>query len=153
MKGTVNRKGNKIYHVKGWRDHAKVRLNAEEGDKCFRSVLDAELFLEFEKATITLSTDELVTRMDSAGVPCAKVNTFDEVLNDPRVTHRESIIEYDHPHAGRLRQARPAAIFAGEPNGVRRPSPTLGQHTDELLASVGCSDVDIAALRVAGAID
>ncbi len=135
-----------------------LEIDAPLEDPRFRTLSDrfanyAELFLEFEKATITLSTDELVTRMDSAGVPCAKVNTFDEVLNDPRVTHRESIIEYDHPHAGRLRQARPAAIFAGEPNGVRRPSPTLGQHTGELLASVGCSAVDIAALREAGAID
>ena len=43
IKGNVNRKGNKIYHVKGWRDHAKVRLNSEEGDTCFRSVMDAEM--------------------------------------------------------------------------------------------------------------
>jgi len=43
IKGNVNRKGNKIYHVKGWRDHAKVKLKAEEGDQCFRSVFDAEM--------------------------------------------------------------------------------------------------------------
>ena len=43
VKGNVNRKGDRIYHVKGWRDHAKVRLKPEEGDKCFQSVLDAEL--------------------------------------------------------------------------------------------------------------
>jgi len=43
IKGNVNRKGNKIYHIKGWRDHAKVRLKAEEGDQCFRSVFDAEM--------------------------------------------------------------------------------------------------------------
>ena len=42
-KGNVNRKGNKIYHVKGWRDHAKVKLKAEAGDQCFRSVFDAEM--------------------------------------------------------------------------------------------------------------
>jgi endonuclease YncB( thermonuclease family) len=43
VKGNVNRKGNKIYHVKGWRDHAEVRLKAEEGDQCFQSVFDAEM--------------------------------------------------------------------------------------------------------------
>ncbi len=43
IKGNVNRKGIKIYHVKGWRDHAKVKLKTEEGDQCFRSVFDAEM--------------------------------------------------------------------------------------------------------------
>jgi endonuclease YncB( thermonuclease family) len=43
VKGNVNRKGDRIYHVKGWRDHAKVRLKPEGGDTCFQAVLDAEL--------------------------------------------------------------------------------------------------------------
>ena len=43
VKGKVNRKGRKIYHVKGWRDHAKVRLKQEEGDVCFQTVMDAEI--------------------------------------------------------------------------------------------------------------
>ena len=42
IKGNVNRKGNKIYHVKGWRDHTNVRLKADEGDKCFQTVSEAE---------------------------------------------------------------------------------------------------------------
>lgn len=112
----------------------------------------AALFAEFERGTVKMRSADLVARMDKAGVPCAKVNTLDEVVVDERVTHRASIIEYDHPQGGRMRQARPAAIFGGEPNGLRRPSPTLGQHTDELLAAVGCSPEDIAALRAAGVI-
>ena len=43
VKGNVNRKGDRIYHAKGWRDHAKVRLKPEEGDICFQTILDAEL--------------------------------------------------------------------------------------------------------------
>ena len=43
VKGNVNRKGNKIYHVKGWRVHGKVRLNSEEGDRCFLTVEEALL--------------------------------------------------------------------------------------------------------------
>ncbi len=111
-----------------------------------------ELFREFEVGTQRLSTAEVVKRMDAHGVPCAKVNTFDEVIGDPRVTHDSSIIEYEHPQGGRLRQARPAAVFDGERLGVRSPSPALGEHTDELLASVGCSAAEISALRSAGAI-
>jgi endonuclease YncB( thermonuclease family) len=43
VKGNVNRKGDGIYHVKGGRDHAKVKLKPDEGDICFQTVSDAEL--------------------------------------------------------------------------------------------------------------
>ena len=112
----------------------------------------AELFEEFAKGACKLSTEEVVVRMDREGVPCARVNTFDDVIADPRVNCRNSIIEYDHPSGGRLRQARPAAIFGDEPNGVRRPSPMLGEHTDELLREAGCTAAQIAELHAAGAV-
>jgi len=112
----------------------------------------AALFEAFEQASVNFTSDDIVRRMDAAGVPCAKVNTLEQVLDDPRVTHGNSLIEYDHPDAGRVRQSRPAAIFDGEPNGVRMPSPALGQHTEEILRSVGCADALIAQLRAAKAI-
>ena len=136
---------------------AALGLTEPLSDPRFRTLSDrfanyAALFGEFAKGASALSTAEVVERMDKGGVPCAKVNTLDDVITDPRVTHRDSIMEFEHPHAGRLRQARPAAIFDGVPNGVRRPSPLLGEHTDELLAAAGCSAADIAALRAAGAV-
>ncbi len=112
----------------------------------------AELFDEFAKGAIELSTAEIVQRMDAEGVPCARVNTLDDVLTDERCTHADGIIEYEHPTAGRLRQARPAAVFNGEINTVRRPAPGLGEHTNELLREVDCSAEEIAALRAAGAV-
>lgn len=131
-------------------------LPALRADPRFQTIGDRfthyeALLAEFEVGTRRLSTAEVVARMDAHGVPCAKVNTFDEVLCDPRVTHGGSIIEYDHPQAGRLRQARPPAIFDGERLGVRRPAPALGQDTDELLAAVGCTPAEIKALRDARA--
>mgnify|MGYP005809723317 CR=1 FL=1 len=111
-----------------------------------------DLLVAFEARTRALTTAEVVARMDREGVPCGKVNTLDEVIEDPRVRHAGSLIEYEDPRGGRVRQTRPAAVFAGEPCTVRRPAPALGQHTDEVLRSVGCSAADIAALRAAGAI-
>lgn len=49
----------------------------------------------------------------------------------------------------RARQPRPAAIFAGEPCEVRLPAPALGQHTDEVFASLGHGAETLAALREA----
>ncbi|MDA0822372.1 MAG: thermonuclease family protein [Proteobacteria bacterium] len=42
VKGNVNGKGDRIYHVKGWRDHSKVRLKPEEGDICFQTTAEAD---------------------------------------------------------------------------------------------------------------
>lgn len=134
-----------------------LKITAPLDNPKFKTLADrfahyAELFVEFEKGSMNLSSAEMVARMDAEGVPCAKVNTLDDVIDDPRVTHRDSIIEYDHPDAGRLRQARAPAIFAGEQCTIRRPAPRLGEHTDEVLRSVGCSDEQLAAFREAQAI-
>ncbi len=111
-----------------------------------------ELLREAEQRTIGFTRDDLVARMEEAGVPCGRLNTFEEAIEDPRVKHAGSIVEYTHPAGGRMRQARPAAIFDGVPCEVRRPSPALGEHTDEVLASVGCSSAHIAELRAAGVV-
>lgn len=123
----------------------------------FRTVADRfanahALMDEFRKRTVRFPTDDLVVRMQRAQVPCAKVNDFEDVIADPRVTHRGSIIEYDHPLGGRVRQPRPAAIFAGDPCGVRLPAPALGEHTDEVFADLGYGAGELTALRGAGVL-
>lgn len=110
------------------------------------------LLAAFEPVVLTMASEALIARLEREDVPCAKVNTLEEVFDDPRVTHGASIIEYTDPRAGRLRQARAPAIFDGEPLTVRLPAPALGEHTDELLRSVGCSDDALVTLRRSGAI-
>ncbi len=110
------------------------------------------LLAEFEPAVAHRQSAELIENLEREDVPCAKVNTYEEVFDDPRVTHGASIIEYVHPRAGRMRQARAPAIFNGEPLDVRLPAPALGEHTDEVLRSVGCSDDALVTLRQSGAI-
>lgn len=134
-------------------------LNLEEllDDSRFNSVAErfvnySELLIEVEKKTINLNTEDLVESLERSGVPCGRINSCDQVLQDPQVLHSGSILEFNHPAGGRMRQARPPAVFDGEPNGVRLPSPELGEHTDEILRSVGCSDEELATLREAGII-
>ncbi len=112
----------------------------------------SQMLTEFKTAAKKFSTADLVAQLEKADVPCAKVNRLDEVADDPRVQHGNSVIEYEHPRGGRIRQARAPAIFDGERLGVRRHAPALGEHTVELLQSVGCSSDDIDAWQRAGTI-
>ena len=63
-----------------------------------------------------------------------------------------TVVETDHPQAGRLRQARPAARFSKTPPGIRSGGPRLGEHTREILQALGYGGADIEALRAAGVI-
>ena len=82
-----------------------------------------------------MKRDELLERLELEGVPCAPVLTRSEMRNHPQLATNETLIEYDHPIAGRLRQARNPAVFLGTPVGKVTPAPSLGEHTDQVLGA------------------
>jgi crotonobetainyl-CoA:carnitine CoA-transferase CaiB-like acyl-CoA transferase len=96
---------------------------------------------------------EWLDRLTKADVPCAPVLTRNQVIRHPHVAAMEIVEEIEHPAAGRLRQARPAARFSGTPAGIRLPAPALAEHTDAILAELGYSGPQIAELRAHGAFD
>jgi crotonobetainyl-CoA:carnitine CoA-transferase CaiB-like acyl-CoA transferase len=96
---------------------------------------------------------EWLERLTRADVPCAPVLTRSEVIRHPHVEAMGIVEEVEHPQAGRLRQARNAARFSGTPASIRRPAPTLGEHTNEILSELGYSAGEIAELRGAGAMN
>ncbi len=95
---------------------------------------------------------EWLDRLTREDVPCAPVLTRNEVIRHPHVKAMAIVEEYEHPKAGRLRQARNAACFSKTPAAIRLPAPGLGEHTDEILAEAGYSATEIAELRAQGAL-
>jgi len=100
----------------------------------------------------TDTTANWLKRLDAEQVPCAPILERHELLTDPQIAANELIEEVDHPHAGRIRHTRPAARFDRTAARIRGFAPTLGQHTDEVLAEIGLQEPELAALRAKGTI-
>ena len=90
--------------------------------------------LELTQSIVSQSDrDVLLAALEAAGVPCAPVLTRREMRTHPQLAANGTLFEYDHPKAGRLRQARNPAQFYGTPAQNTRPAPELGEHTEEVL--------------------
>ena len=100
----------------------------------------------------TRSADEWLEALDAEGVPCAPVLTRSQAVEHPQMQASGIIVESEHPHAGRLRQARNAAVFEGAPMQVRHGAPLLGQHTAEVLAELGYAESEVGEFVEAGVV-
>lgn len=78
------------------------------------------------------TADEVVNLVRGAGLPCAKVATIDEVVEDPQVRHREMLVEIDHPTVGRFPMHGLNIHYSHSRQKIRRPPPLLGQHNAEV---------------------
>ena len=77
---------------------------------------------------------------------------FDEVLEGPYAQERGMVMELDHPLEGRVRQLASPFRLSDTPPTFRRFAPVLGEHTAEVLQSIGYSETEISELENAGVV-
>jgi crotonobetainyl-CoA:carnitine CoA-transferase CaiB-like acyl-CoA transferase len=85
-------------------------------------------------------------RLIDADAPCGQVNSIADVTAHPQLAHRDMLQEVQTPY-GPVRLAGSAFRMAHGTGGLDRPIALPGEHTDEVLASIGYDDQAIAALR------
>jgi crotonobetainyl-CoA:carnitine CoA-transferase CaiB-like acyl-CoA transferase len=99
------------------------------------------------------TSSEVVEVLDQAEVPCTKVRGIPEVVADPQVIHRNQIVTMQHGVAGPVPMQGLAVHMSETPPSIRRPSPSIGEHTDEVLREWGqFTNDEIAELRDAEVI-
>jgi formyl-CoA transferase len=103
--------------------------------------------------TRTKPSGHWVKLLNDAGVPCGPINTIDKVFAEPQVRHLGIARPVRHPRLGDIEVVgQPINLSKAPQPREYRPTPDLGQHTDEILASLGYDAAGIAALRARGVV-
>ena len=128
-----------------WLDDPRFRTQALRQDN-----IDDRLGLT-QEVLRTDTSARWLARLEAVDVPCVPVLTRNQMISHEQIAANEVVIETEHPDAGRLRQARPAALFSATPTAAPRPAPRLGADTAAVLGEAGFDAAEIDALAAAGA--
>lgn len=124
-------------HDERWAD-AEVRRVPENW-----AAFGAAIAAAFESLTV----DEAIQRLQEHDVPVGPVLSLEDLPHHEQVVHNAIVIDWEHPTAGPLRQAGPAAHFSETPLDPLLRVPLHGEDTDRVLRSAGFTDDEITALH------
>jgi formyl-CoA transferase len=104
-----------------------------------------------EDKTREFGSEELVEKLNEAGVPSGPILTIDQVFASAQVQHLQMAAPVDSPR-GAMNLVRPAFNLSRTPPSVRTAAPASGEHTREILQELGISEADAQELAAAGVI-
>lgn len=111
-----------------------------------------EIFKITREGLLRKTSSEWLTRFDEAGVWAGPVYGYADVVADPQVQHNGSFIEYDHPTEGHVKAPGFPYKFSRTPAEVSRGAPLAGEHSQDILSSLGYSDDRIEKLLDGGVV-
>lgn len=109
-----------------------------------------ELYAYLSKGFAKYTTQECLKRLDDADLLCAPVLSLGEATRHPQVMHNKTMIELDHPHHKAFETVGNVLRLSNVEDIAKRSPPMLGQHTEEILESLGYGADKREELRAAG---
>jgi crotonobetainyl-CoA:carnitine CoA-transferase CaiB-like acyl-CoA transferase len=101
----------------------------------------------------TRETAHWLELLEAARIPCAPVNRFSQALSDPQILHRDMVVDLHHPNGKKTRAPGNPVKLSRSNEDSFSAAPTIGQHTESVLAGVlGYDEEHVANLRKAGVI-
>jgi crotonobetainyl-CoA:carnitine CoA-transferase CaiB-like acyl-CoA transferase len=98
------------------------------------------------------STEELITLFAENDVPVSRVNSREDILDDPQIQALGLLERSDHPRGGIMIQPRAPVRFSKTQRANQQPSAELGQHTLEVLTDLGLEIDELRNLAAQGVI-
>jgi formyl-CoA transferase len=97
------------------------------------------------------SLPDLLKLLEGKGIPASRVFRAPDMLEDPQFAAREAIVSVEHPVFGPVKMQNAFPKLSATPGRVRWPGPTLGQHTEVVLAArAGCTGVGLGLVGFVG---
>ncbi len=126
----------------------RFRDNQSRTVPLHREILTKEL----EKTLSQRSVSEWVDLLQRHGIPSGPINTVKDLLSDPQVQARNILAKVNHPLLGEMVAVRTAPFFEKVEKPFFKPSPLHGEHTVEILKSLGYSEEEIEKLEGLGVV-
>jgi crotonobetainyl-CoA:carnitine CoA-transferase CaiB-like acyl-CoA transferase len=125
-------------------------LNAEDtlgadprfSSNALRTANRTELIALLQRRFDGLPMSAWLEQLAGAGIPCAPINGVPEALNDAQTLARAMIVQLEHPSLGAVRSIANPVKLSDTPVTYRLPPPLLGEHTAQILQSLGYSSED-----------
>ena len=111
-----------------------------------------DLNAQIEAVTRTQSSAHWVEALNAAEVPCGPIYSMDQVFADPQVQHLQMAPKVQHPQLGEIALVGQAVKLSRTPSKLNTATPEAGEHTDEVLAELGYSAEQIAAMHSEGVV-
>jgi crotonobetainyl-CoA:carnitine CoA-transferase CaiB-like acyl-CoA transferase len=124
-------------------DYADLSARQQNRDR-LNALIDANMAKD--------SSANWIEKMTQTGVPCGEINSIDQVFESPAVQHLEMVWPGNSHERGETKYLAQPITMSRSKSGLRTPPPKRGQHSDEILDTLGYSPGEIEGLRAKGVI-
>ncbi|MCX2981333.1 CoA transferase [Halieaceae bacterium IMCC14734] len=105
-----------------------------------------------EPRALAMTTDAAIAALDAEDVPCARAMHLGELPQHEQMIANNSFAEVTHPQAGIVIEPNNPPNFEGTPSPPLRTMAAIGEHTDEILATLGKTPEQIKQWREGGVV-
>jgi crotonobetainyl-CoA:carnitine CoA-transferase CaiB-like acyl-CoA transferase len=139
----------RLMHVIGRPDLAEDPALARNDGRVAQS---AQLDAAITAWTSHRSIDDVLAALERAEVPAGRIYSVADIVADPHYQAREMLLQADLPGGASVKMPGIVPKLSDTPGEVHWQGPTLGEHTSDVLASLGFDATDVERLRAEGAV-